>query len=78
MTRSAQLSFDRGSEQVEDMMGQGVPFEHVEDVIDTAQLSQTHKAALWLLAWSLREPALQRRDAQLTLRLVSAGSWGGR
>jgi hypothetical protein len=77
MTTTAPLSLDRGSEQVEDMMGQGVPFEHVEDAIDTAKLSQTHKAALWLLAWSLRDPALQRRDARLTLQLVSAGSLGG-
>jgi hypothetical protein len=77
MTTTAPLSLDRGSEQVEDMMGQGVPFEHVEDAIDAAKLSQTHKAALWLLAWSLRDPALQRRDARLTLQLVSAGSLGG-
>jgi hypothetical protein len=29
--------------------------------IDAGRLSEHHKAALWLLAWSLRDPALQRR-----------------
>jgi hypothetical protein len=78
MRNTAPLSYDRGREQVEDMFEQGVPFDHVEDAIDRARLSQTHKAALWLFAWSLRDPALQRRDARLTLELVSAGGWGGR
>jgi hypothetical protein len=78
MHETAPLSFDRGREQVEDMMKQGMPFACVEDLIDVARLSRDHKAALWLLAWSLRDPSLQQRDARLTLELVSAGSWGGR
>ena len=78
MRVTAPLFHDRGSEQVEDMMERGMPFAHVEDAIDTAQLSQAHKAALWLLAWSLRDPALQREDARLTLESVCAGGWGGR
>lgn len=61
MRVAAPLCDDRGREQVEEMMEQGMPFERVEDAIDTAQLSQAHKAALWLLAWSLRDPALQLR-----------------
>jgi hypothetical protein len=73
---TAPLSYDRGSKLVEGMMKRGVPFAEVEDVIDDAALSQTHKAALWLLAWSLRDPATQRRDARLTLKLVSASGWG--
>ena len=73
MRHAAPLSYDRGREQVEDMFERGVPFDDVEDAIDNAGLSQTHKAALWLLAWSLRDPALQRRDARLTLELVTAG-----
>ena len=77
MTKTAPLSYDRGREQVEDMFDRGVPFDHVEDAIDSARLSQTHKAALWLFAWSLRDPALQRRDARLTLELVRAGSLAG-
>ena len=71
MRKTAPLSFDRGSEQVEHMMEQGMPFACVEDLIDRARLSWDHKAALWLVAWSLRDPAIQRRDARLTLRLLS-------
>ena len=64
MIGTAPLSFDRANEQVEGMMQQDTPFARVEDAIDAAQLSSHHKAALWLLAWSLRDPALQRRDAR--------------
>ena len=44
----------------------------MEDVIDAARLSQLHKAALWLFAWSLRDPAVQRRDARLMARAFAA------
>jgi hypothetical protein len=70
MTDSARLSFDPGREQVEAMMAQGLSFSAVEDAIDAAQLSGRHKAALWLLAWSLRDQAQQRRDARLLLAEV--------
>ena len=65
MIGTAPLSFDRANEKVEGMIGEGVSFAHVEDAIDAAELSQLHKAALWLLAWSLRDPAIQRHDARL-------------
>jgi hypothetical protein len=45
----------------------------VEDAIDAARLSQRHKAALWLLAWSLRDPATQRRDARHMAKAFAAG-----
>jgi hypothetical protein len=70
MTPSAPSSFDRDVEQVEDMMEQGTAFARVEDAINAAPLSQDHKAALWLFAWSLRDPGHQRHDARLTLGLV--------
>jgi hypothetical protein len=73
MTTTAPLAYDRGSEQVEDMMGQGMPFANVEDAIDAAALPSDHKAALWLLAWSLRDPATQLSDARQTLGWVSGG-----
>jgi hypothetical protein len=41
-------------------------------MIDAAQFSQLHKAALWLLAWSLRDPAIQRRDARLMAEAFAA------
>ena len=65
MINTAPLSFDRASEEVEGMIDEGTSFARVEDAIDAAQFSQLHKAALWLLAWSLRDPAIQRRDARL-------------
>jgi hypothetical protein len=71
MIGTASLSFDHASEQVEGMVLEGAAFGRVEDVIDAAQLSGRHKAALWLLAWSLREPLLQRREARLL-----AGAFG--
>ena len=63
MMSTAPLSFDRASAEVEGMIDGGMSFGHVENAIDAAQLSQLHKAALWLLAWSLRDPAIQRHDA---------------
>jgi hypothetical protein len=77
MRGTARLSYDRGREQVEDMMEQGMAFACVEDVIDSYQLSGTHKAALWLLAWSLRDPMSQRQDARVTERLIRAATVGG-
>jgi hypothetical protein len=65
---TAPLSFDRATEQVEGMIHRGWAFARVEDAIDAARLSQLHKAALWLLAWSLRDPEVQRRDARLMAR----------
>ena len=46
----------------------GEPFGYVEDVIDTVDdLSQDEKAALWLFAFSLREPAEQQSVARAHL-----------
>ena len=61
MSPSAPLSFDQSQQQVEGMMERGTAFAHVEDAIDTAPLAELHKAALWLLAWSLRDHVQQRR-----------------
>ena len=77
MTRSAPLSFDQSQVQVEAMMEQGTTFSDVEDAIDASELSTMHKAALWLLAWSLRDVEHQRHDARLTLAAVGAGELGG-
>jgi hypothetical protein len=72
MIGTAPLSFDRADEQVEGMIRRGTSFAGVEDAIDAAQFSQLHKAALWLLAWSLRDPAIQRHDARLMAELFAA------
>jgi hypothetical protein len=77
MTGSAPLSVDQSQQQVEAMMEQGTAFSDVEDVIDACELSTVHKAALWLLAWSLRDVDHQREDARLTLAAVGTGELGG-
>ncbi len=77
MTWSAPLVFDQSQGQVEAMMEQGTAFSDVEDVIDASDLSSVYKAALWLLAWSLRDVEQQRQDARLTLLAVGAGDLGG-
>jgi hypothetical protein len=65
MIGTAPLYFDRANEQVEGMIEHGKAFERVEDAIDAASFSDEHKAALWLLAWSLRDASSQRHDARL-------------
>jgi hypothetical protein len=46
----------------------GEPFGEVEDSIDrVAELNGDEKAALWLFAFSLRDPAVQRLDARAHL-----------
>ncbi len=77
MTRSAPHGFGQSQAQVEAMMEGGTRFSEVEDAIDASELSTVHKAALWLLAWSLRDVEQQRQDARLTLAAVGAGELGG-
>ena len=59
-------------EEVEELMDHGTPFGQVEDAINAAALSDDEKAGLWLLAWSLREPRLQRQDARFTLAMLAS------
>ena len=77
MIGTAPLSFDRANEQVEDMIQQGMTFARVEDAIEDAiedaRLSQNYKAALWPLAWSLPDSALQRRDARMMAEALAGG-----
>ena len=63
--RSALFSYrDRVSERIK----AGEPFGEVEDSIDqVAELSTDEKAALWLFAFSLRDPVEQQLDARAHL-----------
>jgi hypothetical protein len=64
-TRPALASY---RDTVTGLMEAGEPFGHVEDVIDeSADLTQDAKAALWLLAFSMRAPGDQLRDARAHL-----------
>jgi hypothetical protein len=58
-------------DQVEGMIHAGELFGVVEDTINAAGLVDDQKAALWLLAWSSRDPWVQRQDALAVLALVS-------
>jgi hypothetical protein len=56
---------------VTELMEAGEPFGAVEDRIDeAANLSEDAKAALWLLAFSLRDPGEQLKDARAHLAAV--------
>ena len=56
---------------VEDQIKAGDPFGDVEDSIDAvAELNTDEKAALWLFAFSLRDPAVQQLDARTHLASV--------
>ena len=53
---------------VEERINDGEPFGEVEDSIDElAELTTDEKAALWLFAFSLRDPAEQQLDARAHL-----------
>jgi hypothetical protein len=75
MRACAPLTPDQSQAEVESMMKRGTAFSDVEDAIDAAQLSTEHKAALWLLAWSLRSRAQQRHDARFLVAAVGADGW---
>jgi hypothetical protein len=54
-------------------MRAGRPFGEVEDAIELADVSSDQKAALWLLAFSMRDAAEQRRAATAYLAGVASG-----
>jgi hypothetical protein len=56
---------------VAELIRGGEPFGDVEDAIDeVADLTQDQKAALWLFAFSLRDPGEQQLDARAHLASV--------
>ena len=61
----------RHENAVSDLIEEGEPFGDVEDAIDgLAGVTLDQKAALWLLAFSLRDPVEQRLDARAHLQAV--------
>jgi hypothetical protein len=68
-------------QKVERLMAADARFEDLEEAIHRTRFSLDEKAELWLLAWSLDEPHLQRRRARATLsqigRLPAAVTNGG-
>jgi hypothetical protein len=58
-------------EAVQGLMESGEHFGDVEDAIDAVSwLTPDQKAALWLFAFSLRDPQQQRHDARAHLAAV--------
>ena len=56
---------------VSDLIQGGESFGRIEDVIDAlVDVNPDQKAALWLFAFSLRDPAEQRLDARAHLYAV--------
>ena len=58
-------------DSIAELIKAGEPFADVEDAIDdVAGLTNDQKAALWLFAFSLRDPVDQQLDARAHLALV--------
>ena len=58
-------------DDVTDRMEAGQPFDEVENVIELADVTEDQKAALWLLAFAMRDTREQQRDARGYLALVT-------
>ena len=70
MASPCPISLGDYQDQIEGMIRAGEMFGVVEDTINAAALVEDQKAALWLLAWSSRDPWVQRQDALAALALV--------
>jgi hypothetical protein len=69
----ARPTLDYHQDVVEGMIDASEPFGEVETFINgAAALDEDEKAALWLLAWSLRDAWVQRREA---LAMLGALAW---
>ena len=64
-TRTSRAPLSRYRDAVTKLIDAGEQFGDVENAIDeVAELTQDEKAALWLFAFSLRDPAEQQLDAR--------------
>ena len=71
MSRTNLMGFDACQHEVEGRMRAREPFGSVENVINGARITEDEKAALWLLAWSMRRRITQRRDSGAMLTRLS-------
>jgi hypothetical protein len=59
--------------EIDARMHQGESFSSIEDdVIDTSELSDDEKSALWLYGWSFVAPRAQRREAHAHIAQLAA------
>lgn len=68
---AAPVAWRRYQTEVEELMAASVPFGQVEDAINDTDLRDDAKSALWLLAWSLRDPLVQQQDARVTVAMIA-------
>ena len=58
-------------DEVTDRIEAGQPFHEVEKLIELAEATEDQKAALWLLAFSVRERRQDKRDPNAYAGLVT-------
>jgi hypothetical protein len=58
-------------DEVTGRMEAGQPFDQVEHVIELADVTEDQKAALWLMAFVMRDRRDQEQDARSHLDLVA-------
>jgi hypothetical protein len=59
--------------EIDARMQRGASFSSIEDnVIDTSDLSEDQKSALWLYGWSFVAPDAQRREAHAHIAQLAA------
>jgi hypothetical protein len=66
MSHTHGMDFDACQDEVEGMMKVGESFGSVEATIETAKLTEDEQAALWLLAWSMRNGTAHAHDGRAT------------
>jgi hypothetical protein len=71
MSHTYQMDFDACQDQVEGMMTVGESLGNVEATIEGAKITEDERAALWLLAWSMRNGITDAQDARATLAALS-------
>lgn len=71
MSHTYQMDFDACQDQVEGMMTVGESFGSVEATIERAKIAEDERAALWLLAWSMRNGITHAEGARATLAGLS-------
>jgi hypothetical protein len=65
--------------EIDARMHDGASFSSIEDdVIDTSNLSDDQKSALWLYGWSFVAPDAQRREARAHIAQLAATETAGR
>jgi hypothetical protein len=71
MSRTYPMGFDACQEEVEGQMRVGGSLGGVEATIESARITEDERAALWLLAWSMRDGIAHAQDARIMLELQS-------